>query len=65
MKIDWSGFDKYPESTCVCRCGAVYRSHAQYIRPVGTAVRKPCPGCGKQDDVISVRGDPETYSLKG
>jgi len=47
--IDWSVFDKFPEDLVVCKCGAHYRSHAQFSRigtRFGMVSRKPCPDCG-------------------
>lgn len=62
--IDWSPFDALPESTCECRCGAVWRSHAKtVVAPLpswtGSCVvaRKSCPGCGRDDDLRSAQPD--------
>ena len=62
--IDWSLFDKWSESTCTCRCGQVFRSHAKYAAARGGLIsRKPCPGCGRDDDARSVRSDPEKFTI--
>jgi hypothetical protein len=66
MAVDWSGFDKYPESTIECRCGAAYRSHAKAVMtPTSRIVtRKPCPQCGQQDgNATAARSDPELMRL--
>jgi len=67
-KIDWSVFDGDPEYNCTCRCGAQFRSHykAFYDRG-GRAVysRKPCPGCGRHDNISGIRSDWESFSLGG
>jgi hypothetical protein len=44
--IDWSVFDKFPEMTCTCVCGTVFRTHAKGVPGVGLVARKPCPKCG-------------------
>jgi len=31
IDIDWTRFDKYPESTCECACGNIFRSHAKVV----------------------------------
>jgi hypothetical protein len=60
MTIDWASFDKYPESTCECRCGTVFRSHCKFVmEPPALRSRKPCPSCG--ETVMSrATSDPET-----
>lgn len=45
--IDWSVFDKFPEMTCTCVCGTVFRTHAKGVPGVGLVARKPCPVCGE------------------
>lgn len=43
---EWDAFDKWPEDTCCCRCGAVFLSHAR-VGPDGRPMsRNPCPKCG-------------------
>lgn len=64
--IDWTPFDKYPESTCTCPCGAVFRSHAKSVMTPEphVASRKPCPACGG----TRLRGyssDPELVTIGG
>lgn len=64
--IDWSVFDKYPDDTCFCRCGSEFRSHAKFATVAGSSglvSRKPCPACGKADDIWMVSADSETYTL--
>jgi hypothetical protein len=66
--IDWSEFDKYPESICECRCRTSYHSHAKAIREGiewKLVSKTPCPSCGKADDLRSIRSPPETMTLKG
>ena len=66
--IDWSVFDQYPESTCDCRCGARFRSHAKVVRDkenLVTVTRKPCPDCNENDNCNRVRSDPERYVIRG
>lgn len=63
--IDWCAFAAYPEDTCVCRCGCEFRSHGRFVvgeRP-GLISPKPCPGCGKSDDLRAVRSDVETMKI--
>jgi hypothetical protein len=65
--IDWTDFDGTSEQTCRCRCGTVFRSHARVrydagIRPIA---RKPCPGCGKSDDLWAISSDPELFTIEG
>lgn len=56
---DWA---KISEATCHCRCGEVFRSKAQIDMSKRKSVcEKPCPKCGKADDVWKVSGDPETF----
>jgi hypothetical protein len=64
--IDWTPFDKLPESTCTCVSGHTFRSHARTVMgPKPSLVsRRPCPACG----TIALRraaSDPETMTLKG
>jgi len=67
-KIDWSIFDGDPELTCTCRCGAQFRSHAKFVSE-GNSFRhysqKPCPGCGRHDNISGIRSDWERFSLGG
>lgn len=62
LNIDWTVFDQYPEQTCECRCGTVWRTHAKLVsgeRGLHLITRKPCPGCGKPDAVRKASSDPE------
>jgi hypothetical protein len=61
--IDWTVHDKFPESTCACLCGAVFRSHAKYVMPSGLVSRKPCPLCGNTTSLRAVRSDPESFTI--
>lgn len=65
--IDWTVFDKYSEDTCYCGCGAVFRSHGKFVNKpkCGLVTRKPCPACGKNDDICRLSADPETFTIKG
>jgi hypothetical protein len=63
--IDWSPFDKYPEDTVTCGCGAVFRSHGKYVIGTGLVSRKPCPGCNGAQLIRSLRGDPELMTIGG
>lgn len=65
-QIDWSVHEKYPENTCTCKCGVIFRSHTKTIMSPTIMIisRKTCPSCGKQD-LQRISSDPETYSIKG
>ena len=64
-EIDWSIFDGDPEATCYCRCGKVFRSHVKgmYTEGARSVSRKPCPGCGQNDDCNRISFDPESFTL--
>lgn len=65
--IDWSAHDRHPEHTCTCRCDFVFRSHTKFVggeRP-GIVSHKPCPGCGRTDDLRRASSDPETMAIGG
>jgi hypothetical protein len=65
--IDWSKQDGTPEMSCTCRCVfarlkdgdeiPIFRSHAKFIANVGLRSRKPCPDCGRDDNLSSVSSD--------
>lgn len=60
--IDWTPFDKYTENTVDCHCGAAYRSHTKAVIDSGSvriASRRPCPKCGKTDNVRRASSDIE------
>lgn len=64
-EIDWSIFDKYPEDTCDCRCGKVFRTHSKFVAELSRVItRKPCPDCGKNDNFRKISSDPEKWTLK-
>jgi len=60
---EWAIFDQYPENTCECMCGAVYRSHSRYTMARGLISRKPCPACGKDNGVRRSSSDPEYMTI--
>jgi len=65
-EVDWSQFDQAPESTCYCRCEATYRSHTKLIRDqdqLKHITRSPCPGCGRNDNLRRISGDPEHMEI--
>lgn len=64
--FDWSSFDKHAEDTCSCRCGAYFRSHGRFFLEPKPHIesRKPCPSCGKVDDLKGVHSDPETMEIR-
>ncbi len=64
VQIDWAAQDKYPEDTCTCRCGTVYRTHARMIMvPTPNIVaRKPCPACGGIA-LTRASSDPEAMTI--
>ncbi len=61
--IDWTPFDKYPEDTARCGCGAVFRSHGKFVVGIGLVTRKTCPGCNSVRSIVSLHGDPETMTI--
>ena len=61
--IDWTKLDSYPESTCECACGRVFRSHSTYDQHRGLVSRKPCPGCGRDGHLVRVASDAEYMTL--
>jgi hypothetical protein len=63
--IDWSAFDQYPENTCTCECGAVFRSHSRFVMTSRSLVsRKPCPACGHGDHIRRASSDVEVMTLR-
>jgi hypothetical protein len=67
--IDWTPSDQYPENTCECACGAIYRSHTKAVMIDGSfrlVARRACPGCGRTvGNVWMARSDPETMTIRG
>lgn len=66
IAIGWKHFDKFPENTIFCRCGAVFRSHSKAVMAEGgmnLVSRKPCPSCGSSSNVWKAASDPETHSI--
>lgn len=59
--IDWTPVDKFPESTIECHCGQTWRSHAKCVAlPDGglaLVARRPCPGCGRSDNLRRAASD--------
>jgi hypothetical protein len=52
-----------PEDTASCRCGTAYRSQCRIdMKAMKLLSRKPCPGCGKKDDLRGMRSDRERMS---
>lgn len=63
MGIDWSEFI-WPEDTCCCRCGEIFRSHSKYIMAVSKIITKEqCPRCRKDDDCWRIISEPETIKI--
>jgi hypothetical protein len=65
---EWATFDKWPEDTCYCRCGAVFYSHARSAMVGGQVEmrsRKSCPGCGRCNDLFRISGDFESFAIGG
>ncbi len=68
MKIDWTEFNEFPENTCHCRCGSIYRSHTKLVMEDGEFIQvseKPCPACNKTEGHLwRVSSDPEQWNLR-
>lgn len=64
---DWSSVDRFHESTCTCRCGAVFRAHAKCVRAPAPRLiaRKRCPSCGRDDDICRISSGPELMTIGG
>ena len=64
-EIDWSGFT-FSEDTCTCRCGAVFQSHAKAFYDIERVLvtRRPCPGCGQNDNCNHIESPPEPFTLR-
>lgn len=66
-KINWEPLDEFPEHLCLCHCGVNFYSHAKYcltVRPYGLFSRKPCPGCGRKDNLRGARVRLDSQVLK-
>lgn len=63
--IDFTDLHKYPPHDNECRCGAYYESHSRFVGPPKLCVvtERPCPGCGKHDNLRSSRGRPHDFTL--
>jgi hypothetical protein len=67
--IDWSVFDAFPENTCYCRCGTVFRSHAKFVTDAGDGKfgivsRIACPACKLDNRLRQVSSDPEYMTIR-
>jgi hypothetical protein len=68
--FDWTKFDGLPESNCTCGCVfaslkdgdfvPTFRSHARFFAGTGLRSRKPCPSCGRHDNLRQVSSDRES-----
>lgn len=67
QEIDWSKFEGDPEPLLSCRCGARYRSYvkANYRAGLGLTPQKPCPECGRSDNIWRVSHGPEEFAVRG
>jgi len=64
MSIDWTIFDGQPEDTCTCKCGRIFRSHSKIdMQRFKLISRKPCPACGKADNLFKASSDPESFGI--
>lgn len=67
-KIDWFASDKYPQDTCHCKCGAVYRSHCKLVTVNERLVHVTRVRCPKCSDFVGnckrIIGDPEKMVLE-
>lgn len=65
--IDWSSFDRHndPESTCYCRCGTIFLSHAKYVLgdAAGLVSRRVCPGCAGSESLWKVSSSVEYVTI--
>ena len=65
-QVDFSAFENDPISqTMYCNCNAVYRSHGKLVmepKPHYVTL-KPCPECGKNNDIRRVSNDPEIFTI--
>lgn len=61
--IDWS---KLSECTVYCRCDTVFRAkHKINYETHRGEIDRPCPGCGKTDDIRRASHDPERLTIRG
>lgn len=65
--VDWTPFKQWSLSTNYCRCGAVYHAYYKVRRLenkgyVGVTDR-PCPACGRYDNVRRSSTEPEAFSI--
>jgi hypothetical protein len=67
-EIDWSAFGPTVQTTCFCRCGILFRSHAKAAK-VGDrfllVTQRPCPNCGRRDNCSRAGTDPEEFTIRG
>ncbi len=63
MPTPW---EKHEDQTLYCFCDSVWRGKAR-IEIEGQNMRlvteKPCPGCGKCDNLRKASSDPETWHI--
>ena len=65
-QVDFSAFEHESISqTMYCRCNAIYRSHGKLVMESKPhyVTQKPCPGCGRNNDIRSVSNDPELFII--
>jgi len=49
---------------CSCRCGMTFHSYAQLDMDRRKSItEKPCPGCGKTDDIWRGSYPPESFTI--
>ncbi len=65
-QVDFSTFEGDSISqTMYCRCDKVYRSHGKLVMKPNPhyVTQKPCPGCGKNNDISRVSNDTEIFTI--
>lgn len=65
VNIDWGMFKEESDTTCYCRCGKIFRSHAMYAKDLQKVISKDkCPSCLKNDNCWRYQSDPESLTLE-